>query len=264
MSEENPEKEPEKASSRTKSVSMDFSPRETERAYTTLRKYGWIVTVLIGVGGQFFPVLGLAVPFIMAAMIGFALLKGLYFCGNICPHGSFFDVPLRKISPIKKVPYFFKTKGFKAAVLLFFLYNFTTRIAGTITAGNAPVYIRVGSVFSSIYLVVLVVAVVLGRTINSRTWCHFCPMRTIQIGSYRLGRKLGLTEGRDEMVTINDKEKCIECGNCSQVCPLELRPYPTLKYKTQNDQLENEHCMRCRICVENCPVDVLEMDTADV
>ncbi len=243
------------------SESSEFEPVATERAYTMVRKYGWFITLLIGIGGQFYPQLGLLVPFIMLGMISISFFKGLYFCGNFCPHGSYFDVPLLKFSPTKKVPDFLKSNLFAGLVLIFFLINFSWRLIAAIQAAGAPLHIRLGSVFANIYVVILLVATLLGVIKNSRTWCHFCPMRTIQIGVYNLGKKLGITSKYNEMVAIKDSEDCVECGRCSKVCPIELKPYPTLKYKQENAYLESNHCMRCRVCIEECPVEVLELSS---
>ncbi len=247
------------AAERMEQPDMIYQPQRTDRAYTSIRKYGWFLTVLIALAGQFFPFLGLFVPFIMAIMIGLSLSKGLYFCGNFCPHGSYYDVPLFKFSRLKSIPYFFKNKILVTAIFLFFLINVSLQLNSAIQSREAAFVNSVGSVFARVYLVVFMVATVLGLLINSRTWCYFCPMRTLQIMGYRIGKKLGLTEGKDELITIKNKEKCVECGKCSRVCPIQLKPYPILKYKVQGDQLKDEHCMRCLVCVKNCPVEVLEL-----
>ncbi len=57
----------------------------------SISQYAWIVALLIGIGGQFLPQLGLLVPFIMITLIVMSLFKGKYWCGNFCPHGSLFD-----------------------------------------------------------------------------------------------------------------------------------------------------------------------------
>ena len=247
------------SSSSKNSENDELAPIATERAYTLIRKYGWFITLFIGIGGQFYPQIGLLAPFIMVAMISISFFKGLYFCGNFCPHGSYFDVPLLQISPTKKVPDFLKSKFFAGFVLIFFLINFSWRLISAVQASGDPLHFRLGSMFANIYIVILLIATLLGVVKNSRAWCHFCPMRTVQIGIYNLGKKLGVTSKYDEMVAIEDKEGCIECGRCSKVCPIELEPYPTLKYKQENSFLESDHCMRCRVCIKECPVEVLEL-----
>ena len=57
-----------------------------------------------------------------------------------------------------------------------------------------------------------------------------------------------------------DKEKCIECGTCAQICPLDVIRYQkdengkkivVVKYPYE--------CWHCRACVKDCPKDAITM-----
>ena len=232
---------------------------KTKRTFSTVREYAWILTVLIGIGGQFYPRLGLLVPLIMVALMGISLFRGKYWCGNFCPHGSFFDRLLQPISRHVKIPPFLKSRIVIGAFLVFFMYNLGRRFIDVFPAtGAAEFYDGLGLVFSTTYLMVLLVGGLLAVTINSRTWCQFCPMGTFQALFYRLGKVLGLTKNFDLRVTVVHPDLCHSCGKCLRVCPMQLSPYAGFGDK---NQFEDESCILCSTCVNNCPADILQLAT---
>jgi len=230
---------------------------KTERSFSPIRKYIWILTVLIGVGGQFYPLLGLLVPFIMIALMGMSLFKGKFWCGNFCPHGSFFDNLLGPISRHTKIPTFLSSRVVIGAVLVFFMFNLGRRfIEVYATLGTGEFLERLGLVFSTTYLMVLLVGGLLGAVINERTWCQFCPMGTIQTFFYKLGKITGLDKNTDEKVTISHPDLCHSCGKCARVCPMQLMPY---RQFSEEGTLDDEKCIRCNTCINNCPAGILHL-----
>lgn len=62
------------------------------------------------------------------------------------------------------------------------------------------------------------------------------------------------------MPPIIDKEKCIECGTCAQICPLDVirfvknedgKKIVVVKYPYE--------CWHCRACVKDCPKGAISM-----
>lgn len=234
---------------------------KANRAYTPIRKYGWMFTVVVAIGGLWVPKLGLLVVLIMAGLTATAFFTGRYWCGNFCPHGSLFDVIMLPISQNKKIPGFLKSKAMISLFFVFFMFNFGRRIIEVIPYwGSYDFLDQLGMVFSTTYLMVMIVGGLLAITVNPRTWCQFCPMGTLQKLSYRLGTIVGATKEREKRVTISDKSKCVSCAKCEKVCPVQLAPY--LGFSDKN-QFNNTDCIKCGVCTQNCPLNLLSLSTEE-
>lgn len=96
---------------------------------------------------------------------------------------------------------------------------------------------KIGMVFVTLCIITTSVAILFGVIIAPRAWCSFCPMGTIQRVVGRGKYKLNL-----------DQEKCIECGKCQKVCPMQL---------PVNEIMEKPDCIKCGRCVEACPKNAL-------
>lgn len=234
---------------------------KTNRIFSTLRNYGWILTVLVAIGGLWEPKLGLLVVFIMAGLTVSGFFNGRYWCGNICPHGSLFDRVFSPISLNKKIPKFIKSKPMILGFLLFFTFNFSRKIIKISKLWGSFAFLeKLGMLFSNTYLMVLIVGGFLAIFINSRTWCQFCPMGSIQKATHKLGKVLGVTKKTEKKITISNEELCHACGKCARVCPFQLTPY--LEF-SENNQFDNPNCIKCSTCVENCPAGILSLSNEE-
>lgn len=101
---------------------------KTNRIFNPIRKYTWLVTIIVAIGGLWFPKLGLVVLAIMAALITTSFFNGRFWCGNVCPHGSLFDRVILPISRNGNIPTFFKTKVFVVLFFIFFVWNLSRRV----------------------------------------------------------------------------------------------------------------------------------------
>jgi len=230
---------------------------KTNRTFTAIRKYGWLFNLLVAIGGLFEPKLGLLVIFIMAGLMTTSFFSGRYWCGNICPHGSLFDTLLLSISRNSKIPEFLKSKYFILGFFVFFMFNFSRKILSVFNQWGVYDFLdKLGFVFVSTYLMVLIVGGALAVFITPRTWCQFCPMGTMQKLSYSLGKLVGVADKTETKVTISNPDKCIKCGKCSKVCPFQLTPY--LEFD-ENNEFSNIECIKCATCIENCPLKLLSL-----
>jgi len=234
---------------------------KTNRTFTNIRRYGWLFTILVAIGGLWAPKLGLLVILIMLSLMITSFFTGRYWCGNFCPHGSLFDKVTMPISLNKKIPEFFKSKYMIIGFFIFFMFSFSIRIVNALKLWGSHDFLdKLGFVFVTTYLMVLITGGLVAVFINPRTWCQFCPMGTIQKFTHKLGKISGITEKTEKKVTIDDKNKCLACGKCSRVCPFQLTPY--LQFG-EDSQFHDINCIKCGTCVENCPVNVLSLKTKE-
>ena len=231
---------------------------KTNRIFTPIRKYAWLLTVIVAIGGLWYPKLGLIVLAVMASLLTTAFFNGRYWCGNVCPHGSLFDRVIHPISRNKKIPAVFKTKVFIILFFAFFIWNLSRRIIKVIGLwGSYAFFDRLGFVFVMTYLVVMVIGGLLALVATPRTWCQFCPMGSIQKLSHKLGKLVGVAKKTEKKITTSSQEKCHNCGKCARVCPFQLEPY--LRF-SDNNQFENPNCIKCKTCVVNCPAGILSIN----
>ncbi|MEL7564752.1 MAG: FAD-binding oxidoreductase [Dehalobacterium sp.] len=230
---------------------------KTNRVFSPIRKYSWIFTLLVGIGGLWFPKLGLLVILVILSLLMMSFFKGRYWCGNFCPHGSLFDSIIMPVSRNKHIPSFLKSKIWVALFFIWFGFNMGRKILKVSAIfGTLPFWDKLGYVFVTTYLMVIITGGLLSLFVAPRTWCQFCPMGTMQKGSYKLGKLLGIAKHTDEKITIKSKNMCHTCGKCSRVCPMQLSPY--LEFSEKN-QFDHEACIRCNTCVNNCPAGILSL-----
>ena len=230
---------------------------KTNRTFNPVRKYAWLITVIVAIGGLWFPKLGLIVLAIMASLMITALFNGRFWCGNVCPHGSLFDRVIQPISRNVKIPQFIKTKTFIIIFFAFFMTNFTLRIVSVFSAWGTYEFLdRLGFVFVMTYLMVMIVGGFLALIKTPRTWCQFCPMGTMQKATHKFGKIIGTVRKTEKILTIDDQDKCIKCGKCERVCPFQLAPYLNF---SDNNQFENPNCIKCKTCEVNCPPGILSI-----
>jgi NAD(P)H-flavin reductase/NAD-dependent dihydropyrimidine dehydrogenase PreA subunit len=232
---------------------------KTNRVFTPLRKYGWLFTIMVGVGGLWFPKLGLLVILVILSLTTVSFFKGRFWCGNFCPHGSLFDSIVMHISNNKNIPSFLRSRVLAGLFFIFFGFSLSgkfIKIADSFGTLSYPD--KAGYIFVTTYLMVIIVGGFLSLFVAPRTWCNFCPMGSIQTLSYKLGKRTGVSKKSDEKITIANTSMCHSCGKCARVCPMQLTPY--LEF-TDNNQFDNEACIRCSTCVANCPAGILSLST---
>lgn len=232
---------------------------KANRTFTFIRKWAWIFTLLVALGGLYYPRLGILVLPIMLSLTIVSFFKGRYWCGNLCPHGSLYDTVLLKYSKNKKIPKFFRSKILGILFFSWFGFNIIRKLIKVSSIyGTAPFLDKLGFIFVASYLMVLIIGVPLSVIFTPRTWCQFCPMGMLQTLSYKLGKLLGVAKVTDKKITIKCKDMCHNCGKCSRVCPMQLTPY--LEFNN-NNQFDNEKCIRCSTCIANCPAKILSLSS---
>lgn len=240
---------------------MPIKFRKVNRVFSPIKKYSWLMVLLIAVGGLFYPKLGLLLIPIMLLLIGLSLFNGKYWCGNLCPHASLFDYVILPIAPLKRIPKVFRSLPWRAIFFIFFMTMFSLRLFNVLgLRGTYDFWDKLGSIFSMNYLMPTIIGLLLGFTINPRTWCTFCPMGTMQSIAYQLGKKLGINKKLEKKITMSEPAKCRECGLCASVCPMQLVPYQEI---IQHGVFSNAACIKCSVCVDNCPLRLLSLESVE-
>jgi NAD(P)H-flavin reductase/NAD-dependent dihydropyrimidine dehydrogenase PreA subunit len=234
---------------------------KTNRAFTAWRNWAWIFTLVVAFGGLYEPKLGLLVILVILGLLMTSFFTGRFWCGNVCAHGSLYDKVLLKFSLNKKIPKFFRSKIVMVLFFLWFGAKITFKIIKIFSTFSGMMFWdKLGFVFVSSYIMVLIIGVPIGLIFSPRAWCRFCPMGTMQRLSYKLGKVLKIAKKTDRKISIDSKHLCHGCGKCSRVCPMQLTPH--LEFDDQN-QFSSDKCIKCKTCVENCPAKILSLSSTE-
>ena len=198
------------------------------------KKYSFIVLIAFIFLSLFDLRFAVAAIVCMVAPIVVSLFKGRFWCGNLCPRGSFYDHVVAKFSKKNKAPKLLKSRGFRALMVTLMMSMFSLGISQN--WGNLY---GIGMVFYRIIVITTVVGIVLSLFYNHRTWCHFCPMGTIASV---------ISRSRKSQNVLQISAACVSCKICEKKCPIGIVPYD---YK--GSILSHPDCIQCGKCVSACP-----------
>ncbi|MDK2808699.1 MAG: ferredoxin-type protein NapH [Clostridiales bacterium] len=205
------------------------------------KKYAFLLLLAFVVLGLFDLRFAIGAILCMVAPIGVSFVKGRFWCGNLCPRGSFYEQVMYRFAGKKQTPAIIKSKGFRFFMVLFMLSMFGFGIVKN--WGN---WYGVGMVFYRIIVVTTIVGILLSLRYNHRTWCSFCPMGSLAafVSQKRKSKRV---------LTISDA--CVSCKLCEKKCALGIVPY---QYK--GNVLEHPDCIQCGRCAAVCPKQAIGYD----
>ncbi|NFO39837.1 4Fe-4S binding protein [Clostridium botulinum] len=205
------------------------------------KKYSFVVLMMFILLGLFDARIALLAIICMVAPIIVSLFKGRFWCGNLCPRGSFYDNVVSKFSNKRKVPKFLKSYYFRAIVFVGMMTMFGLGIKQNL--GNLY---GIGMVFYRMIVVTTIIGIVLSLFYNHRTWCNFCPMGSVAsiISKFKKSKKV-----------LQVSSSCVSCKMCEKKCPLGIVPY---EYK--GDILSHPDSIQCGQCVSVCPKNAVGYD----
>jgi polyferredoxin len=194
--------------------------------------YLGMIVLIVSIGGIFYPKLGYILLLVFATLLIIAPFRGRWFCGNLCPRGSFVDFWLAPLSRKLKIPPFLRSMWIRIPIFIALMGFMIYRLLGT-----QGVVDRIGMVFVTLCIITTSIAILFGVIIAPRTWCTFCPMGTLQriMGGSKYQLKL-------------DGDLCIDCKRCQKVCPMQL---------PVNEIQDLPDCIKCGRCIDACPKDAL-------
>lgn len=199
------------------------------------------------------------VPFIIfiVLLMVTAFVFGPVFCGKLCPAGAFTEylnrlfpdrfkirwsnyidiIPVRygMLTGFMLLPFF---NGILACSYCnFFLFDLFI---------NYFIFGYMISFSSSLLLTLVLWIVVFGIfTKGGRGYCNFlCPVGALQNLLYYLAFKLGV----GYKLAVN-KNKCIGCGKCKIVCPMD-----SISMINGKAEINIHNCIICNVCSSKCAV----------
>ncbi|MBN2041095.1 MAG: 4Fe-4S binding protein [Spirochaetes bacterium] len=215
---------------------------------------------------------GFRVLLYFAIFIFLIILLSKFWCGWICPFGTFQDwlAILRKKTGIRESEFSWKTRdGLKKVkyVLLAFLIIIPVLItyAGLHSDFSLPFcqicpakpimplftgnvdhfaldYTNVITGTFSALSIIIAAAIIVGSFFKDRFFCLFCPMLPL----IQLFKKISLLRFEKEA------DLCSGCGNCHRMCPVDIRK---VSDERSNKAVMDEDCILCMKCQESCPED---------
>jgi MauM/NapG family ferredoxin protein len=161
------------------------------------------------------------------------LFLGRFFCGWICPVGTFSDLipkTKRKLSSFYRVKYYFLV-----FLLVISLFGFNLLVI----SDPLVIFTRALTFITQVRVPVMLVCIgVLVVVLGERFWCRvLCPLGAL-LGVFSLAKVLN----------IHIQETCTRCNMCNTVCPMGA---------IQDYTVKKSECTLCFVCVETCPRNAL-------
>ena len=181
-------------------------------------------------------------------LIGFIIVGGLllspilgrFWCGWLCPRGTFLEYVLEKISHKASIPKTLRTTGFKLFIASIMAVMFLIVLLGKNPLLVSPDKLAsIGGFIVFICIVTtLLISIPLGIVYMPRTWCGFCPVGYAQSL---------LSKNKILHVSIED---CRNCKKCHTECHLDICKDYTGKSRT----IEASDCFACMKCTDSCRI----------
>lgn len=183
-----------------------------------------------------------------------SLFFGRLWCGYLCPAGGLQEIYFGLNSTRFKIgwlnwlnyPIFLGIYG-SIAVAIYSAGGLST-IDLFYQTGNGISIDRPGAyvILYAQIAFITVFALLAGR----RGFCHsFCPIAVMLI----IGRKIRNLVGWPALRLAADAERCVDCGRCSETCPMSL----DVRGMVREGKMEDAECILCGGCVDTCPQDAV-------
>ncbi len=230
-----------------KGVKIPFLP---EISLHAICPFGGVATVYEFITtGTFIQKIHSSAFILMLLGILVAILFGAFFCGTICPFGSFqewtgkigkklFPKHYNKIVP----PKLDRVLRFLRYVVLA-LVVYQTAVTATLVFQAVDPYYALFNFFTDEVAVTAYIALALTFLLSliiERPWCkYFCPY----------GAFLGLFNHFSLFGIRRNPNTCVHCKKCDAVCPMNIEV-------STKDMVRDHQCIRCYQCTSEtaCPV----------
>ncbi|MDO5126159.1 MAG: 4Fe-4S binding protein [Eubacteriales bacterium] len=179
-----------------------------------------------------------------------SIFFGRLFCSYLCPMGGLQDclgcvndkAPRQGWKNVIKYVIWFIWICAVMACFIFRKREITIDIFYMTDHGISITEIYNYVIYYGVIILVLIPALLCGK----RTFCHyFCWMAPFMV----IGSKIGKLLHIPGIHIKSEKEKCISCKKCNQVCPMSLNVVELVNSKKDF----GAECIQCGSCVDNCP-----------
>ena len=131
--------------------------------------------LVIMIGGFFQPLLGLAVPVLLALAIALSFARKRPFCSRVCPRAGILSHVVSRWSRYRQMPAYLYSQGVRNALCAFLLICAVGQ-----TSRLWPEFRAVGNFFWIVCVLTFVLSVAMGIIFKPRSWCAVCPLGTLQ------------------------------------------------------------------------------------
>ena len=132
--------------------------------------YLGILVLIVSIVGLWFPILGYFLLLVFATLMLTSIVRGRWFCGNLCPRGSFNDFWISRISRNKKIPKVFRSFWLRIPILVLMMSFMVTRLMAT-----QGLVDRIGMVFVMMCLITTSIAIIVAYFIVPVLGAPFVP-----------------------------------------------------------------------------------------
>ncbi|QEK13697.1 4Fe-4S binding protein [Crassaminicella thermophila] len=171
------------------------------------------------------------------------------FCGLLCPFGALQEFSGKLGQKLFGKKFVMTPKVDKPFRFLKYIVLLITVlgawITGSLWMGPYDPWAAYGHIFGGIEEVftelpiglILLIITILGSILYDRFFCKYlCPM----------GAFLGIVSKISPNKITRDNEKCIDCGICTQKCPMNI-------HVASAKEMTSAECINCQMCILSCP-----------
>jgi len=184
----------------------------------------------------------LLIGFIIAGGILLAPILGRFWCGWLCPRGTFLEYVIEKISNKSKIPVFLRSKAFRLfiASIMAIMFAMVLMDKNPLLTSEDELASIGGFIVFMCILTTLLISIPLGIIYMPRTWCSFCPVGYAQSL---------LSRNKILKISIED---CRNCKKCHSSCNLDL----CRDYTGKSKNIDAPDCIACMKCSDSCRIGI--------